>query len=249
MASLQRDVVTRASVVFSRAETLLVVAPHPDDDVLGCGATAAVAASCGARVVVAYLTDGSASHPPTRAWSPTRLGRERAHEALAGLEQLGLAASTARFLHLPDGALATLGPAVGRAAIAALAAIITEVAPTILLLPWRRDPHPDHRAGSALARAAVAQARGVRVARTLEYGVWLTERGTVEDRPRDDEGTSVDVWYDGAVAARKRAAIGAHGSQTTGLPGLSPHGFLLPPAMIDRACSGHERFFEVRDAS
>ena len=42
---------------------VVVIAPHPDDEVLGAGATTATLALQGARVVVIAVTDGEASNP------------------------------------------------------------------------------------------------------------------------------------------------------------------------------------------
>lgn len=45
---------------------LVIVAPHPDDETLGCGLLIAAAVRAGVRVAVIALTDGQASHPGSR---------------------------------------------------------------------------------------------------------------------------------------------------------------------------------------
>ncbi len=232
--------------VLARTDRLLVVAPHPDDDILGCGALVAAARACRAPVDVVFLTGGEASHAPT-ADRPTHVLRAaRAHEAIAALDLLGVAASNVRHLQLPDGTLARLAPEAASVATETLARIVDDVAPTIALVPWRRDPHPDHRAGSAFARDAVACFQRARDVRVLEYVVWLDERGDARDRPQPSEAREFRFAYDTSIAARKRAAILAHRSQTVDAPGV---GFALPATMIARACDGVETYYEVRDVA
>ena len=64
------------SAVFEGREKLVVLAPHPDDETLGCGALLA-RAFLGAGAHIICLTDGSASHPGSRHWTPARLAAQR----------------------------------------------------------------------------------------------------------------------------------------------------------------------------
>ncbi|MEZ4406461.1 MAG: PIG-L family deacetylase [Polyangiales bacterium] len=81
----------------------LVLAPHPDDEVLIAGGVLARAASEGAplRVVVMTNGDDDCVHD----------GLTRERESLDGLAQLGVDAGRVSFLGYPDGALARLGRA------------------------------------------------------------------------------------------------------------------------------------------
>ena len=221
---------------------LLVLAPHPDDDVLGCGALLAYAARRGGAARVLYATDGAASHPRSRRYPPAALRALREREACAALRRLGHDPARSRFLRAPDGRLAELAGADARALRAALAAAAAALAPTHVLLPWRRDPHPDHRALAALARAALR--RGPGAPRLLEYAVWLNERGTESDRPRSDEVHALRFASEACDGAAKRAALAEHRSQTSALIDDDPSGFRLDPAMAERACANPEIFYE-----
>src|SRR6516165_9197753 len=77
----------------------VVVAPHPDDETLGCGGTVILKKRHGATVRVLMMTDGSASHPGLIA--PDELAAIRAGETLAAVRVLGLRAEDVTFLNFP----------------------------------------------------------------------------------------------------------------------------------------------------
>jgi LmbE family N-acetylglucosaminyl deacetylase len=130
-----------------------VVAPHPDDEALGCAALLAALSDLGREVWALLMTDGGASHPGSLSHPRTRLAQLRLAEWRAGLAGLGVPEERTRALNLPDGALGQCDPA---QVTAAVAAALSAAPPTTLLLPWRRDPHPDHRATWGPVRAALA---------------------------------------------------------------------------------------------
>ncbi len=82
----------------------VVVAPHPDDEVLSVGGLLALLADCGRPVEVIAVTDGTASHRGSTEWPVERLARTRPRESRKALHCLGLAIEPAR-LGLPDGGL------------------------------------------------------------------------------------------------------------------------------------------------
>ena len=115
----------------------------------------------------------------------------------------------------------------------------------LVLTPWRRDPHPDHRAVAALVTAAAAGMTGIRFA---EYAVWLDERGSDADAVTPADGEIVDVVITG-VLEQKRRAIEAHRSQR-GLVVLDAEtSFVLPESLIERALAGSERFVVIEHSA
>ncbi len=98
-------------------QRLVVLAPHPDDEILGCGGLMQRALAQGDSVWVVYLTSGDASWT-SAAWcnrtllvGPTEylgLGKRRMDEARAGAAALGLSADCLTFLGFPDQGLAQL---------------------------------------------------------------------------------------------------------------------------------------------
>ncbi|CAM3634795.1 LmbE-related protein [Deinococcus saxicola] len=212
-----------------------VVSPHPDDEALGCAALIAALTGLGREVHALLVTDGGLSHPHSPSYPRARLAQTRLREWRAGLAALGVSGTRTHALGLPDGALdgvdpADMGHEVGQ--------IFAAAPPATLLLPWRRDPHPDHRAVWGPVWGAALPA-----ARRLEYAVWLPERGDPDAWPTAQEAR---VWSlaVGAARSRKAQAIAAHATQLGGISD-DPHGFTLAPEMVERALNGPELFFEA----
>ena len=64
---------------------VLVIAPHPDDESLGCGGLLSMLAAAGRSLHIVFVTDGGASHPHSRTWSRSRLALQREQEAAEAL--------------------------------------------------------------------------------------------------------------------------------------------------------------------
>ena len=99
------------------ATRLLVIAPHPDDEVLGAGGLMQRVHSTGGAVRVVYLTDGDGYPEGVKeedhVQAPTAkdflgYGKQRRREARAALVRLGLADAFQTFLGFPDGGLCKL---------------------------------------------------------------------------------------------------------------------------------------------
>lgn len=198
----------------------------------------------GRAVWVVLVSDGTGSHPGSTRFDADRRRALRDAEMCAALACLEVSATRLVRLGLPDGNVPDSGAASFDAASARLANVLDEVAPQVLVLPWRRDPHPDHRASHALAHAAARRSRAS-AARVLEYLVWAEERAEPADLPRQAEVVCrhLDI---GSVVAAKRHAIAAHRSQLGLVIDDDPNGFTIAPQMRRRAERPVEYFFESR---
>jgi len=206
----------------------LVLAPHPDDESLGCGGIIAEACARGRPPVVAILTDGAASHPNSRDWPPARLAARRAQEARRAVACLGLPAECLVLLGAPDGDAPHGG--VAAVAIAVRLAVLAAGCDAILTC-WRHDPHGDHVAACRIARDA-AEFMGAAV---WEYPVWGWTLPRDMELPADDR--YVRRLAIGTRLAAKRRAIAAHETQHGSVVTDDPEGFVLPPdflALFDR---------------
>jgi LmbE family N-acetylglucosaminyl deacetylase len=195
------------------AGPVLVVAPHSDDETLGCGGTIALLAPSRA-VHVVYATDGrlSPSGPDGKAAPDAdALPAIRRAEAEAAMARLGVAADRLHFLDLPDGQLrAHAAMLEGR-----LAELLRTLRPQTVLTPFRHDQHPDHLAVRRATVAAIAAAgTGTGEVTLLEYFVYfrypLLAEGDIRRVVAAGHLVEIDIE---PVRVDKRAALDAYTSQ------------------------------------
>jgi LmbE family N-acetylglucosaminyl deacetylase len=214
----------------------LILAPHPDDESLGCGGLIAACVASGKPPLVAILTDGAGSHPNSRAYPPDRLRALRAQEVRTAIGHLGLAQDRIAFMDYPDAAAPHHGQDFDAAVAILLALIRSEPACTAILAPWQGDPHCDHQAASVMAAAAARSA----AIRHMAYPVWgWTLAAEVSVAGAEASGFRLDIQ---AFLPLKRAAIRAHQSQYGNLITDDPAGFRLPAELLSVFDSPFETF-------
>ncbi|MET3496568.1 PIG-L deacetylase family protein [Variovorax boronicumulans] len=208
----------------------VVVAPHPDDEILSVGGLLAHLADRGRQVEVIAVTDGTASHRGSTEWPAERLARIRPRESNKALRCLGLSVEPTR-LGLPDGGLKEL-----RAVLALkLAALLR--ASDVVFTTWRKDGHPDHEAtGEACALAAVSAG-----ARLVEVPVWGWHWSHPGDARMPWQRAFRLPLSDDAVR-RKRAAVNAFTSQLLG-DASTGSGPVLRASTVQRAARPFEVIF------
>ncbi len=221
---------------------LVLLAPHPDDETLGLGASLADLSDGGIELVVVLLTDGEASHPRCRHVSRDELVARRADEFNTAVGLLAPRAEIVR-LGLPDGGL----PDAADDLAAALEDLLQEG--DLVLAPLPEDGHTDHDAAGAVAAQIVASKAVARAGdhsrveatraerrapgiRLLHYPVWRWRRS---DRDRFPFDRALLLTPSLAALHRKEQAIRAYTSQIgalTAFPGgeavvgpvdLAPH--------------------------
>jgi bacillithiol biosynthesis deacetylase BshB1 len=132
------------------AVDLLAFGAHPDDVELCCGGLLATAAAQGYRTAVVDLSRGELASAGTP--------ELRAREAARAAEILGV--SLRENLHLPDG---WLNPWAGyeapdraiASAMGRVVAVLRRLRPSLVLIPWSHERHPDHEAAAALLGKAL----------------------------------------------------------------------------------------------
>lgn len=212
-------------------KSAVIIAPHQDDEVLGCGGTIARKVEEGVEVHLVFMTDGATSH---RRFIPSaELVRIRHDEAIEAARILGVPESRVNFLEFPDGRLHTAR----EAAVSRITALLATLRPEEVFVPYRFDGTPDHESTYAIVTEAT---RGATTPpQVLEYPVWFWNQWPWVSLPlrpnrqllhalrrslrfgfgrtaRRTFTHGVDVR---AVAERKRQALAAHRSQVTRLNG------------------------------
>ena len=225
------------------AGPILVIAPHPDDETLGCGGAIAALRSIGLTVRILVMSDGTQSHPNSIAYPASKLRALRESETRCAMSVLGVDADQITFLRLPDGALPVRGTVEFGVALGQCCDYLTAVIPAVLFVPWRFDPHPDHRATWHLIHSALSQVNCVvpPVLRVLEYPIWDWDRAQ-----RQASKVAIASWrldISDTVQLKQRA-IAAYRSQTTGLIDDDPKGFCLTLEMLSNFAQPWELYFE-----
>jgi len=158
-------------------ERVLLLAPHPDDEILGAGGTMARLAALGCDVTVAIATAGEGD--PHSKLLADELMRRRQNEAAQACAVLGLRPPS--WWGLPDGQLPTHHAALAEA----VARAVAEVRPQVVFMPWFGEGHADH---AALGKVPLPDDTEV-----WAYEIWtplpapnrLVDITTVIDRKRD----------------------------------------------------------------
>ncbi len=239
---------------------VVVVAPHPDDAILGVGGLLQQLDRAGWVVDMVAVTDGEASHPRSTRISPDDLVTRRSQERDTAFDRLGVRPVRVSRLGLPDGAvfqqeehlrqaleerLDTAGPGGQPGDTAGPGGQPGDTAgpggqprgpATLCLVPWCHDGHPDHDAVGRAGAAACADRATVLV----EYLVWAWHWATP---------SSGDIGWESArrvelsrrELARKRWATRAFVTQVTALSPDAGDTAPLPAAVLAR----FRRPFEV----
>lgn len=222
------------------SESILVVAPHPDDETLGCGGAIALLRSRGYTVQILVVSDGTQSHPNSSKYPAPVLRDLRETETMCAMGLLGVQPNRINFLQLPDGAVPKIREPDFQAALNRFCTYLELANPRIIFAPSRSDPHPDHRATWQLLWTALKQA-GLSP-RIIEYPIWDWDP---EQRKLSNQDTHHPWRLDIAkVLTLKQQAIAAYRSQTTDLIDDDPTGFRLTDQMLKNFAQPWEIYLE-----
>jgi len=169
---------------------VLVIAPHPDDEAIGCGGAICLHALAGDRIAVVFLTSGELglkSLARDKAWNVREAEAKKAAEILS--------VASLDFLRLPDW---TAGDHVERGG-ELLRPILKREAPELIYLPHPAEWHPDHKAAMEILKAAVTAKALTAVLRGYEVWTALPEYDDIENISK--------------VMQRKLRAVKCHRSQ------------------------------------
>lgn len=194
--------------------SVLVVAPHPDDESLGAGGLIQRALMHGAQVSIVFVTDGDNNPWPQRALERrivigarqrARWGERRRAEAQRALQILGATDAAVHRLAWPDGGVTWKLVDDTRASITQWRALLDQTRPTLLVLPDIADGHPDHSALHVLVELALCGMPEAQRPQCLGY--------LLHGRDHRETSQCVTLTLTPQEQARKCTAIEAHASQ------------------------------------
>jgi len=230
LAQLPRIEVDRLVPPGTRA---VIVAPHPDDEILGSGGLLQHLLALGRPLLLVSVTDGTASHPGSQRWPVSRLTTERPRESAEALRRLGADLNQLTWLRvgLADSQVPTVRDRLQ-------AFLQTHLQPTdVVFATWSADGHCDHEAVGQASHDA-AEAVG---AAFHELPIWTWHWARPQD-PRVPWQRARKITLSPAMLARKRHAAQAFSSQLEGDAdaGLAP---VLSPTVLERLLQPFEVVF------
>lgn len=212
----------------------IIIAPHPDDEVLACGGLLQLLHAQGTRTVLLAVTDGTASHPGSGLLTPADLARLRPQETAAALQTLGLDGGNAPQLlraRLPDGQV--------RAHVEQLHTLLRQLLrpEDTVFVTWRQDGHPDHEACGLAASLAARACR----ATLVEMPVWSWHWATPGDH-RLPWHRARRLQLGDEVLRRKQQAVQCFQTQLQDDPSSGQQA-ILPPHVLARLLHPYEIYF------
>lgn len=160
----------------------LVIAPHPDDEILGAGGTIARLAADGCQVTVAIVTKG---RPPMYDAAYVEKGRDEAREA----HRL-LGVSKTCFLDFPAAQLDTVPH---HELNRGLTDLVVEARPEIVFIPFEGDIHLDHQRVALSSLVALRPGAGSSVRKILAYETLSETNWNSPSSPKFTPNVFIDV--------------------------------------------------------
>ena len=135
---------------LSLPKRAVIVAPHPDDEVIGCGGLIQALVERGTPPHVIILTGGEGSHRGCCGISAEELIAGRHNLTIKAAETMGLPLSHIHCLQYPDGGVALEHPETER-----LAALLQELKPDAIFVPHHGEGWSDHLKAAEIVKALI----------------------------------------------------------------------------------------------
>jgi LmbE family N-acetylglucosaminyl deacetylase len=161
LTDIYSTIVTPIPITAPFGNSMLVLAPHQDDEVIGCGGALALQVKNGYRASVVILQDGADEHE-TLSLTREAMAELRNQESRDAAQQIGI--DPPIFLGQID------MRSNADATAATLRGILEERHVDAIFTPFVLDGHPDHRACNFILAKALSKLD--RTIRILQYEVW-----------------------------------------------------------------------------
>ena len=228
-----RLIVCRKTFDFETAgEAVLVVAPHPDDEVLGCAGLVQRLLTVGRQVDVVILSGGGKSHTMCCGIDEAELIENRRQLSRRAAGIIGLPPERLHFLDYLDGSIAFDNAETGR-----FRQLMAELKPDAVFVPHHGEGWSDHLAAGEIARRLVKE--NGKMVRLFEYCVWFWYYNTWDNDWR--QARVLKMSHD--ENRKKQQAIDAYVKPLA--PCGRPWSGVLPRVFVNVCCWNKELYFEV----
>jgi len=146
--------------------TILCFAPHPDDEILGCGGSLIKSLEAGREVYICYLSFGENGSP---IYSPRELTLIRKKEAVSVSNFLGIPRKNVIFLSIPDNEISRYNLLNTKQILK----LIRTVKPDLVYLPHSKEKSSDHAEASRLIMRALDMAGSNNFIKFGKYPWWV----------------------------------------------------------------------------
>lgn len=133
--AISKDTLSPELVTYPKGSKILILSPHPDDDVFGCGGTVLKYPKNSVAITTVYITDGRKGSSGSRNEEETV--RIRKQEAISACKILGI--SQIKFLENRDSELKLSAKTLNQ-----MIDVIKNARPELVYLPFLTDNHADH---------------------------------------------------------------------------------------------------------
>ena len=222
----------RLRPVLPLTDKTVIIAPHPDDEVIGCAGLIQTLVERGTPPHVIILTGGEGSHRGCCNTSAEEIVAARHQLTLKAADTLGLPVSHIHCLHYPDGGVALEHPETEK-----LQALLSELAPQAVFVPHRGEGWSDHLQAAEVTKHLL---KGQHIS-IYEYCVWMWYYNVW----RLDFKQARLLCMSRAHHQRKLQAIDEY--VTPLAPCGKPWSGVLPKPFLKAAKWSKELFFKVND--
>lgn len=151
---------------ISTLDRVMVVAPHPDDEIFGCAALMKQLVDAGKLVDLVIMSRGEAVHLHCCPSDTEQIIREREKLALKSNYKLGITAEHLHILDFPDGDFVSVGE--NDICVAKLRTLIEKLSPSLVFIPHPFENSPDHVAATQILESILQRL----TIKTFYYCVW-----------------------------------------------------------------------------
>lgn len=242
-----RQIILRKMACLGQSASLLyelkkviIIAPHPDDEVLGCGGLIAQLTAKGANINILFLTRGEAAHQECCKTHADQIGEQRFRLAIASNKILGVLPECLHFLDGKDGSLPHKGQDGFIELAKIIAAYIEAYAPDAVFFPHAFEGWPDHVAAEELTKRAIIMLP--QRSKLYHYCVWFWHNMPIKSAWRIDwkQARLLDITKELPL---KKCAMQTY--QDSLAPCGHPYIGILPARFLRAFEWDKELFFEV----